>query len=326
MKVFLTGATGFVGSLLAEKLLEKGYEVRCLVRKQSNLRWIADLNIECHYGSLFDKDSLLRGIKDCEYVYHVAGTTKARTEKEYFDSNLGGVINLFDACVESGLPIKRFLHVSSQAAVGPSPTIVPIDETHPANPLTYYGRSKLAGEEYIRERMDKLPVTIVRPPAVYGQRDTDVLDFFKTVKNGIVPQLGGTEKYLSLIHVKDLVRGIIMAAESENTIGKTYFLTSRKPYSWEDVARTTLNVLGKKGIKVPVPVTLMRGVAMVSEGIAALTKKPTIVNNQKIIEMKQDYWTCSPEKAREEFGFESEISLEDGIRETLTWYKDHNWM
>ena len=325
MKVFLTGATGFVGSFLAEYLIEKKYEVRCLVRKESNLKWIADLDVECYYGSLSDKNSILHGIEGCDYVYHCAGITKALTEEDYFIGNFEGTKNLIDACLKYK-DLKRLIHISSQAAIGPSPTLIPIDESHKPNPLTYYGKSKLAAEDYVRKNIKKLPITIVRPPAVYGPRETDILEFFKTVRTGIIPQLGGKEKYISLIHVRDLAKGIIMAGESDKSLGETYFITSPKPYAWEELARTTLKVLQKKGIKIPIPVAIMKGVAAVSEGISAFTKKPALVNHQKIIEMEQDFWICSPKKAKNDLGFEAEISLENGIRETIIWYKENKWM
>jgi nucleoside-diphosphate-sugar epimerase len=326
MKVFITGATGFVGSFLSESLIQAKHEVRCLVRKESNLRWIADLDVDCYYGSLFDLDSLVRGMDGCDVVFHVAGVTKARTEDEYFRSNYEGTKNVIDAALKHKKKISRFIQVSSQTAVGPSPTIIPIDESHPANPLTYYGKSKWAAEEYVRSLFGKIPITIVRPPAVYGPRDTDILEFFRTVKFGLIPQLGGTEKYLSLIHVKDLARGIMMAGEHDKSVGETYFITSPEPYSWEEISHITLNILQKRGYKVPVPVALMKAVAIVSEGLASLTKKPALVNRQKVIDMEQDFWTCSPDKAKKELGFEAEIGLENGIRETLIWYKEQKWL
>jgi nucleoside-diphosphate-sugar epimerase len=326
MKVFMTGATGFVGSFLAETLLKANHEVRCLVRKESNLRWIADLDVDCYYGSMYDINSLMRGMEGCDAIYHVAGLTKARTEDEYFKGNYEGTKNVAEAALKYKKKISRFVHVSSQAAVGPSPTIIPIDETHPANPLTYYGKSKWAAEEYVRSLLSKMPITIVRPPAVYGPRDTDILEFFRTVKFGLIPQLGGSDKYLSLIHVKDLVRGIKIAAEHENSVGETYFITSPEPYSWEEVSRVTLNILQKKGFRVPVPVPLIKTVAALSESLASLTKKPALVNKQKVIEMEQDFWTCSPDKAKKELNFEAEIGLENGVRETLIWYKEQKWL
>lgn len=326
MKIFITGATGFVGSFLAESLIENKHSVRCLVRKQSNLRWIADLDVECYYGTLSNIKSLYKGVEDVDMIYNLAGITKARTEAEYFEGNFQGTKNLVDATLKANKNLQRFIHISSQAAIGPSPSLISIDENHKANPLTYYGKSKLAGEEYVAEKKDKMPITILRPPAVYGPRETDILEFFRTVKNGIIPQLGGKEKYLSLIHVKDLVRGIIRASELKKSIGKTYFLTSTRPYPWSEIAKTTLKVMNKKGFKVPVPISLMKAVAFVSEGISSFTNKPALVNNQKIIEMQQDFWTCSPDRAKKELNFESQISLEDGIRETIAWYKEHKWL
>jgi nucleoside-diphosphate-sugar epimerase len=326
MKVFMTGATGFVGSFLADVLLKANHEVRCLVRKESNLRWIADLDVDCYYGSLYDINSLIYGMEGCDAIYHVAGVTKARTEADYFKGNYEGTKNVADAALKYKKEISRFVHVSSQAAVGPSPTLIPIDETHPGNPLTYYGKSKWAAEEYVQSLVGKMPITIVRPPAVYGPRDTDILEFFRTVKLGLIPQLGGSDKYLSLIHVKDLVRGIMIAGEHENSIGKIYFLTSPEPYSWEEISRVTLNILQKKGFRIPIPVPLIKTVAVLSESLASLTKKPALVNKQKVIEMEQDFWTCSPDKARKELKFEAEIGLENGIRETLIWYKEQKWL
>jgi len=326
MKIFITGGTGFVGSFLTERLVAAGHQVTCLVRKKSNLRWIADLDVECYYGNLQDKNSLLRGLEGIQMIYHVAGVTKARTKEEYFEGNFEGTKQLIEAALHYRDTIKRFILVSSQTAVGSSPTIIPIDETQPAKPLTDYGRSKRAAEEYAQSVMNELPLSIVRPPAVYGPRDTDILEFFRTVTFGVIPQLSGSEKYVSLIHVKDLCRGIEMAAENPKAAGQIYFITCAKPYAWGEVARTTLKIMEKKGIRLPVPLGLMKSIAYISEGFSALTKKPVLINKQKIIDMEQEFWTCSPDKARKELGFECEINLEDGIRETLAWYREHNWL
>ncbi len=326
MRVFLTGATGFIGSFLAEELLKKGYQVRCLVRKTSNLHWIKDLNIEYHYGSLLDVESLQKGLAGCQYVFHLAGLTKARTEQEYFKGNFEGTRHLIDAALLYKEGIKRFIYVGSQAASGPSPTINPINEDHIPQPLTYYGKSKLAGEEYVQKHASELAITIIRPPVVYGPRDTDVLEFFRTVCKGIIPQLGKQEKYLSLVHVRDLTRGIIMAAENPQAVGQTYFICNQQPYSWKEIAQTTLRLLNKKGFHITVPEFLIKIVAAIGESIAAISKKPALVNKQKVIEMQQNYWTCSAEKARQQLGFVNKIDLEQGVRETLTWYKEHKWM
>jgi nucleoside-diphosphate-sugar epimerase len=126
--------------------------------------------------------------------------------------------------------------------------------------------------------------------------------------------------------VKDLVRGILMAASSQQAIGQTYVITSPEPYAWGEVSRIALKIFQKRGFKFTIPVGLIKAVAAVSESLASLTKKPALVNKQKVIEMEQDFWTCSPDKAKTELGFEAEIKLENGIRETLIWYKEQNWL
>jgi nucleoside-diphosphate-sugar epimerase len=326
MKVFLTGATGFIGSFLAEALLNKGYEVRCLMRSSASLRWIADLDVECYYGDLNNYDSLVKGIKGVDYIFHAAGLKKARSEKKFYQVNYEGTKNLVDAVAASNIKLKRFVYISSQAAVGPSPTIQPINEKTKPNPLTYYGKSKLAAERYINRFLDKLPVTIIRPPAVYGPRDIDGLALFKIVKKGIVPQLSGKGKYISLIYVNDLVNGIIQAAEHEKALNQTYFLTNPRPYSLEEIGFTILNILGKKGLRLYIPSFIMDVFAALSENYSRLSNRDTILNRQKMIELKQNFWVCSPQKAKKDIGFEAATSLEQGFRDTLSWYHGCGWL
>ncbi len=173
---------------------------------------------------------------------------------------------------------------------------------------------------------EKLTVTNLRPSAVYGPRDADILAFFRTVNMGIIPQLGGVDKYLSLIHVRDLARAIIMAMDSDKTNGNNYFIADEKPYSWKEFSRIILEVLGKKGMYVPVPLSLLKGIAMISEGISSMTKKPALINSQKIFEIEANFWICSPEKAFNDFKYRSELDLEEGIADTIAWYKENKWM
>lgn len=326
MKVLLTGANGFIGSFLAQKLIEKKYEVRCLVRSSSNLRWIADLNTEIVYGSLDDSRSLRNAIQGIDYIFHLAGVTKAPDKRLFNKGNFEGTKNLVNVVIESGLKLKRFVFSSSQAAYGPSASFEAIKEDDPRKPLTDYGVSKKLAHEFVESVKDKLAVTIVVPPAVYGPRDTDVLEFFRTVKIGIIPQLDGKDKYASIIHVSDLADGIIMAAESPKSIGKSYFLANPKPVAWSEIARVILDQLGKRAIRVSIPFPVMNGFAAVTEMYSKLTQKPNIISRQKLLEMKQDFWICSSRKARMDFGFESKIDLEEGLKDTLAWYVTNNWL
>lgn len=326
MKVLLTGSNGFIGSYLAEELSKKNYNVRCLVRSSSNLKWMADLDVELFYGDLFDKNSIKSALKDIDYIYHLAGVTKSIEKGGYEKGNFIGTKNVVDAVIESKIDIKRFLFVSSQAAYGPGRSLDPIDENHFPAPLTDYGKSKLQAQKYVEQNSKKIPTTIVIPPSVYGPRDTDFLQFFKTVKMGIIPHVGGRDKYISIIHAKDLSNGMVEAAESSNSIGGAYFISNEVPVAWSEIARITLNHLGKRAVNITLPIGLVKSIAGVSELISRIIHKPNIINRQKVLEMKPDFWICSPAKAKKDFGYQSRIDLDEGIKDTLAWYVSKNWL
>jgi len=326
MKVLLTGATGFIGSFLAEALLQKGYEVRSLVRSSSRLEWIDHLNMECYFGSLDNPGAIENSLPDVDYVFHVAGITKALHEKDFYEGNLRATKNLVDAILHSGIKIKRFVQISSQAAAGPSSSLEPVDELAQACPINWYGKSKLAAERYLLQYRHILPITIIRPPTVYGPRDKDVLLFFRTLRKGIVPLIGGKGRYLSIIYVRDLIEGTIMAAESEHTRDQTYFLAMERPVSMEEFGRVALDYLGRKALRMTVPLALVRGVSFLSDALGKALKYNPVLNNDRYLQMIPEYWICSARKAKQEFGFTANTNLQEGIAETIDWYVEHGWL
>jgi nucleoside-diphosphate-sugar epimerase len=326
MKALITGATGFVGSHIVDQLLEKQYSVRCLVRKSSDMKWLNGKPIELVYGDVFDEHALQNAVSGVEYVYHSAGLTKAKTKEEYFRANATGTKNLLDATLRQNPSLKRFVHVSSGAAVGPSQTKAPIDETARPHPITTYGKSKWQAEEECTKVMKTLPLTIVRPPAVFGERDKDVFEFFNTFAKGLQPMVGFSEKYVSLIHVTDLVRGIILAGESPNTVGQTYFITSKDVYGWKEIGEATRVVMNRRALRIRIPEAGIYLIAAFAELFSTLSPKPALINFEKAKDMVQNYWTFSHEKAKRDFGFEQQISLEEGIRRAVEWYKREGWL
>ena len=326
MKILITGATGFIGSHLAEQLHQKGYQLRCLVRKTSNLRWIEHLPVEYCYGDLFDRRVLEQAAEGVDYVYHVAGLTKAKSREEYFQGNHIATKNLLDAVAKVRPNLKRFIHVSSLAAVGPSLNGIPVNEETPYHPITAYGESKMEAEKECLKAMDKLPLTIVRPPAVYGPRDSDVFEFFKAVNNGLQPMIGLRTKTVSLIHVADLVHGIILAGEHQACVGKAYFVSSEGYYTWKEVGDVTARIMQKRVIRLKIPVPIVYSVAAVSELFSVVTGKAVLLNWEKAKDIVQDAWTCDISKAKGELGFREAHSLEAGIRETVAWYRDKGWL
>lgn len=326
MQILITGATGFIGSHLAERLHAKGYALKCLVRKTSNLVWLKDMNIEYIYGDLHDTEVLRKAVAQVDYIYHLAGVTKAKTRAEYFAGNHTATKNLLDAALSHSSNLKRFVHVSSQAAVGPSEQGIPVDEQTAFHPITTYGVSKMEAEKECINRMDKLPVTIVRPPAVYGPRDKDVFAFFSSMSKGLQPMIGFNNKEVSLIHVKDLVDGIVLAGEHTKAAGQTYFISSERFYNWKEVGEVTAGAMKKRALRLRIPEFIVYTIAAFSELFGLLSRKPVLLNFEKARDIVQDAWTCSIKKAKDELGFKESQTLEEGIRNTVEWYYRNGWL
>lgn len=326
MKALVTGASGFIGSHLVEHLLGRGYSVRCLLRKTSSTEWLKGLSVEYVYGDMFTRSALEEAVRGMDIVFHNAGVTKAKTREEYFRANAGGTLNILEAVASQNPGLKRFVLVSSQTAAGPSPTADPITEAASPHPITTYGKSKLQAEQECLDMASRFPVTITRPPAVYGPRDKDILEFFRTMSRGLQPVVGFGEKYVSLIHARDLVRGIVLAAESPVAVGKTYFITSKEVYGWKQVGDITRKILNRFALRLTVPETGVYVIAAFAEAFSKLSPKPALINFEKAKDMVQDYWTSSGTLAKADFGFEQEISLEEGIRDTIDWYRKHGWL
>jgi nucleoside-diphosphate-sugar epimerase len=324
--VIVTGANGFVGSHLVDLLLSKNYTVRCITRKSSDLRWLNGKNIEIYDCGLNDKEKLKKVFEGAEYVYHVAGVVKSKKPEGYFNGNVETTRNLLNTALEYKNTIKKFLVVSSQTAVGPSEGEKPVDETVSCHPITTYGRSKLAEEELAKTYMDRLPVTICRAPAVYGERDTEILIFFKTFSQGLMTTIGFNVKKLSLIHVMDLVNGFYLAGISEKSAGQTYFISSEKFYTWKEVGDVTAKVLNKKPVKVKVPHSIVYTLAAAAQFFAMFGSKPATLNIEKAKDITRAYWTCDTGKAIKELGYRQNISLEEGIKRTCDWYKEMKWI
>ena len=332
MKAYVTGGTGFIGSHLVELLIDQGYHVTCSIRKTSNLRWLNHLlaakspRVQLVMGDLHDFDALVQHVRDADLVFHLAGLTKAPDAATYDQVNAGGTKRLIEACFEANPNLDRFVYCSSLAAVGPSRDATPIAEDVTPQPLTDYGGSKLKGETIVRKYANRLPITIIRPPAVYGPRDADIFLFFQVINRGLMPILGEENKLLSLVHVKDLVAGIYTAAVSKRAIGETYFLTDGEIHTWMGIERTIADVLGKRPLKLKVPLFLLDFISILTEVAAKVTRQTPTLNRQKMRDLKQRFWICNDTKAQKELSYRPAYPLQKGIQETADWYIEHGWL
>jgi nucleoside-diphosphate-sugar epimerase len=326
MKAFITGATGFVGSHLADLLLEKGYEVYCLKRKTSSTKWLDGKKIHYVNGDLFSNEVLSSVIKEMDYVFHVAGVVKAKNRQGFITGNQLATKNIVEITFRVNPEIKKFIHISSLAVCGPNPDNKPLTEDYLPRPITTYGVTKLEAEKEVLKFKDKIPVTIIRPPAVYGPRDTEILVYFKTFSKGLNSIIGFQNKYLSLVYVKDLVKGIVLAAESEKSNSEIFFISSDKFYNWNELGKIVSGILKRRVIKIRIPHFVVYSLGYIAQFLASVSGKAATLNVEKCKDITRERWVCSNEKAKKILGFNPEYEAENGFLETIDWYKREKWI
>ncbi len=319
MKALVTGATGFVGSHLAERLLAEGLDVVCLTRPTSDTVWIRDLPVEIRPVGLDDPDALTAAVEGTDYVFHVAGLTRARRAEDYLAVNAEATRRLLDATIRVG-GVGRFVYVSSLAAAGPTPGPEPLTETDEPRPLAGYGASKLAGEREVLAVADRLAATIVRPPAVYGPRDRNFLSLFRLAQRWRrVPVVGKVTNQLSFVHVTDLVEGTWLAASSPAGAGQTYYLGSGT-HTMRDVVDAIAGALGVRPRTLRIPALLARLAGEFGELKWTLTGKSQIISRRKVRDALQPRWTCCWDKAVRDLDYRPRVELAEGMREMAAWY------
>ena len=329
----MTGATGFVGSHLAEALLRQGAEVTALVRSPGKAAFLNQLGVRQVRGDLHDRAALLAAARGQDAVFHVAGLVAARREAEFRYANREGTANVV-AAIRNALPSRgatgppRIVYVSSMAAGGPSPRGRPLQGHEPPGPVTAYGRSKLEGEAVVRE--SGVPWTIIRPPMVYGPRDLEVLKVFRLIRTGLVPVFGDGTQELSAIYGTDLAEALVAAATSETAVGRTYYACHPEVFSSrsfvEAVGRVVLPSSDRAIRVVPLPAWFARGALTVTGVAARLTGKATILTRDKANEFLQPAWTGDPAPLMQETGWQPRHALEAGLAATAAWYREHGWL
>jgi nucleoside-diphosphate-sugar epimerase len=318
--ILITGATGFVGSHVLEKLRSRGEAVRCLVRPATDARRLPG-GVETALADLATGQGLDRALDGVDAVIHVAGVTKALSPAGYFAGNAAATETLARALAGRSI---RLVYVSSLAAMGPSLDGRPVDENAAPHPVSTYGKSKLEGERIARSLAPD--TVIVRPPVVYGPRDTDVFQILKAVAQGLVLEISGGERWFSAIYVEDLAGGLCDAARAPQARGQAYFLAHRNPVTWRELGATAAQIMGRRPRTLRVPVAAANSVAFFSEMWSRISRNPAIISREKVAEACCRFWTCDPARAAADFGFEAPTPLAAGLVKTLAWYKEAGWL
>jgi nucleoside-diphosphate-sugar epimerase len=274
-------------------------------------------------GDLDDKQALKQGTAGQDVVFHVAGLVAARNEREYMQVNRDGTRHVVEAARVAG--VSRLVLVSSLAAAGPSEPGRPLAGHEASAPVTAYGRSKLAAEEVVTR--SALPWTIVRPPMVYGPRDTEVFKVFKVARSGVVPVFGSKKQELTAIYAPDLAEALVQVAEKPGTLGRTYYACHPRIFTSEEFARTVGRAVRRPKLRVfSLPAGLTRGLLGLTGSLARLSGRATILNRDKSRELLQAAWTCDPSLLKRDTGWEAVFDIGAGTEATAAWCREHGWL
>lgn len=317
--ILITGATGFIGGHLAERLRSRGAAVTALVRDPARGRFLQSLGVRLIQGEL---DGGTEWPGDLDTVFHLAGMTRAIRTGDYYSVNQKSTASLLSGILRQGLR-PRFVFLSTTAAGGPSPSGRPLREDDPARPVSDYGSSKLLGEAEVIARKDDLPVSIVRVGPVYGPRDPGFLDYFKLIRRGLLVSLGRKTRPMSVCYIDDLIDGLLAAAAPAAGSGEVYHIGDPRPCTFEDLGRITAGILGVRVRRIILPLSLIRMAVFFTEASRPLTRKAGIANRDKYKEYKQPAWIVDVDKARTRLGHAARFGLEEGLKRTIAWYRQN---
>lgn len=327
MRVLVTGGSGFLGSHVAEQLKSAGHDVVCLVRPSSNRKFLETLGVTFALGAVDDAPSLDAAVLGVDAVVHCAGLVKAKSREAFDAVHVDGTTSLVRACLAHAPKLRRFVHVSTAAVMGPGMAGEKLTSESPTNPQTAYAKSKLAGEEAALAFKDALPITILRPPAIYGPRDNEILQFFQMIRRTrLAIRLGDSMKALSMVYGPDVADACIKAIDAEVPSGSIYFVDDGRAYAFEDLARSIAAGYGFELLgTVKVPATLIRAAAKVSDVYASATDKAVMFSTDKLGELFMEHFVVDASGARNDLGWEPKVLFPEGARITAAWYREHRW-
>lgn len=322
MKVLLTGANGFVGSHLLDALVAQSIPVAILLRPTANLRLIQSQlpRAEIHWGSITDPVSLPTALRDVTHVVHCAGLTKSVRRSQFNEVNQGGTRHLLEAIHAHQSALQQLILISSLAASRPATSSNPAGENDPSQPVTEYGRSKLASENEIKSRC-RVPYTILRPAAVYGPRDGDFLHLFRAVQSRFAPHFGGGRQELSLVFAPDLAGATLAALDSTHAMGKTIHVAAPGFITARQLSGEIARQLGVRPVTPALPMSCLLPICAACTAWSRMTGRPHILSLDKYAELTAPGWVCRVDQLHATLGFTCPTSIETGLARTIDWYR-----
>jgi len=327
MQILVTGANGFIGSALVQALVERGDEVTCVLFPKTSAEWLEGPQVKMLHCDITQPNEALRqAIAQSEWIFHLAGARIGLTPKHFFHVNAGGTRRLLELCRHAP-SLRRFVLVSSATVSGPSPTGVLADEEQHV-PITPYARSKREAELIALQEFSDIPVTVIRPTAIYGPRTTEWIDLLNLcIYAGRYATFGWLrpEARMDLCHVDDLVRGMLLAAEHPQAIGEIFVLGC-SGLTWSEIGQAVTKALGirAKPLRFPIPVLFVA--ATFTHLLSLILRKPFEFNFWRAVDFSQPNWTFSSEKARRILGYVPQVPFEEGAQRTVDWMCQAKWV
>ena len=320
-KVLVTGATGFTGGKVAERLVRDGENVVAFVRSSSNTAALDSLGVECRIVDIRDASDVAKNFSDINKVFHIAAAYRSEhaDHGEFHAVNVEATRNLLDTAVQS--KIERFVHCSTVGVQGEIED-PPAAEDYRFNPGDHYQQSKLDGEllalEYFR---DKLPGTVVRPVGIYGPGDTRFLKLFRPIAKRQFVMIGKGNVLYHMTYIDDLVDGFMLAGEKEEALGEVFTIAGPEYTTIRELADEIATVQNVKPGRLSVPFLPVYWASVVCDVVcrAINVSPPLYPRRVEFFELDRAF---STDKAQRLLGYQPKVSLSDGLSRTAAWYKE----
>ena len=322
-QIALTGATGFLGSHIADRLLKAGYGVRASIRTTSSLRWITGKPIQPLRVDLAEVEDCRRLVAGCAGVIHCAGVTAAPTEEAYRRGNVDTTAALLTAAGEA-CGDGAFVLISSLAAHGPADREAPAVEGVPDRPISAYGRSKLAAERLVLDPGHGLRGVVLRPPSLYGPRDRDFLPLFRVARRGWTVRLGRQLAALSLVDGRDAAAAAVALLAAPDARGVYYVDDGRLGYALPELTAALAVAVQRPVRTLQVPLGLLQLASrLLGHSLAA---RSPVLNPDRLTDLAQTGWVCDGGRLATETGFRPKYDAKRGLSETYAAYRREGWL